>query len=55
MKEVGQHHLAHDAWVVVDGKVYEQVFTLPSRSYCGGTGLISVLRISINITRVDRR
>jgi len=23
MQEVGQHHLAHDAWVVVDGKVYE--------------------------------
>lgn len=23
MQQVGQHHLAHDAWVVVDGKVYE--------------------------------
>ena len=23
MQEVGKHHLAHDAWVVVDGKVYE--------------------------------
>jgi len=23
MQEVGQHHLAHDAWVVVNGKVYE--------------------------------
>jgi cytochrome b involved in lipid metabolism len=23
MAEVARHHLAHDAWVVVDGKVYE--------------------------------
>jgi hypothetical protein len=23
MEEVGRHHLAQDAWVVVDGKVYE--------------------------------
>lgn len=29
MAEVQRHHLAQDAWVVVDGRVYERVKVLP--------------------------